>query len=111
MTVLGKKTLSRPIVVSPRIVTLFSNRQPGPILTSGPITQNGPISTSSAISAFLSTTAWGEIFGVSSEKKRKVNRELNQAGRLRGVGRVGVASGGLVSSSSIALVSNHHSGH
>src|SRR4051794_22787242 len=93
ITVLGKKTLSRPIVVSPRIVTLLSSRQPGPILTSGPITQNGPISTASPISAFLSTTACGAILGRSSEKKRKVNRELNHAGRLRGVGRAAGAAG------------------
>ena len=49
MTALGKKTLSRPIVVWPMIVTLLSSLQPGPIFTSGPMTQNGPISTSSAI--------------------------------------------------------------
>jgi hypothetical protein len=116
----GKKTLSRPIVVSPRIVTLLSRRQPGPMRTSGPITQNGPISTSSAMSALRSTTACGEILGVSSEKKRNVNRELNHAGRLRGVGRgaggagaaAGVASGGLMSSCSIGSFRElEHQGH
>src|SRR5687767_2891682 len=102
-TALGKKTLSRPMVVSPRMVTLLSRRQPAPILTSGPMTQNGPISTSSAISALGSTTACGEIFGESSEKKRNVNSELNHAGRLRGVGFVTAASGGLTRSCSIGF--------
>jgi hypothetical protein len=41
ITQLGKKTLSRPIVVLPMIVTLFSRRQPPSSVTSGPMTQNG----------------------------------------------------------------------
>src|SRR5688500_15062429 len=74
--------LSLPIVVLPRIVTLLSRRQPAPIFTSGPMTQNGPTSTSSAISALGSTTACGEILGISSLNHLKVISDENQLGRL-----------------------------
>src|SRR5215213_2758467 len=80
MTQLGKKTLSRPMVVLPMIVTLLSRRQPPSSLTSGPMTQKGPISTSSAIEALGSMTASGEILGISSLKNRKLNKELSQRG-------------------------------
>jgi hypothetical protein len=80
MTQLGKKTLSRPMEVLPIIVTLFSSLHPPPSVTSGPITQNGPISTSSAMLALGSITASGEILGISSLKKRKLNSDVSQRG-------------------------------
>src|SRR5215213_2758311 len=90
MTQLGKKTLSRPMVVLPMIVTLLSRRQPPSRVTSGPMTQKGPISTSSAIFALGSITASGETLGISSLKNRKLNRDESQRGARPPAGLGGV---------------------
>src|SRR6478735_316784 len=96
ITELGKKTLSRPIVVLPMIVTLLSKRHPAAILTSGPMTQNGPISTSSSISAEGSMTACGERLGIESEKNRKLKRlDSHRARGLWGGVGAGVPSAAL----------------
>src|SRR4051812_43875391 len=100
MTELGKKTLSRPMVVLPMIVTLFSNRHPPSSVTSGPMTQNGPISTSSAMLALASMTASGEILGISSLKKRKLNSDDSQRGSRLGAS-FGLTGSGFTSSTSL----------
>src|SRR6266404_4496995 len=104
----SRKTLALPIVVRPRVVTLLSRRQPLPILTWGPMTQNGPTWTSSAISALGSMTACGEILGISSEKKRKVNNERNQGARRPEPGVLGSLVGLDVSAGFISVTQAPH---